>query len=227
MNDLPDCTDHCTVNLYADDTTIYVADRDPSVVGNKLNADLNKVAAWIKSNGLKMNVAKTQALVLSRKRGRPQAKQIEISLNGESINTQDSVKYLGVVVDQNLTLEQQVSKVRQKSLAGLAFIRRAGAYLPSSTRCLLYNALVLPHLDYCSVVWHSCGKTIGDRLERVLNYAMRIILKKPPRTSSETLRNKLGWTTLHRRRPIALVCQVHHWTLIDLFSKIVHHASLL
>jgi len=92
MNDLPDCTDHCTVNLYADDTTIYVADRDPSVVGNKLNADLNKVAAWIKSNGLKMNVAKTQALVLSRKRGRPQAEQIEISLNGETINTQDSVK---------------------------------------------------------------------------------------------------------------------------------------
>ena len=28
------------------------------IVGNKLNADLNKVAAWIKSNGLKINVAK-------------------------------------------------------------------------------------------------------------------------------------------------------------------------
>ena len=137
MNDLPDCTDHCTVNLYADDTTIYVADRDPSVVGNKLNADLNKVAAWIKSNGLKMNVAKTQALVLSRKRGRPQAKQIEISLNGESINTQDSVKYLGIVLDQNLTWEQQESKVRQKRLAGLPFIRRASAYLPSSTKCTM------------------------------------------------------------------------------------------
>jgi len=102
------------------------------------------------------------------------------------------------VVDQNLTWEQQVSKVRQKSLAGLAFIRRASAYLPSSTRCLLYNTLVLPHLNYCSVVWHSCGKTIGDQLECVPNYAMRIVLKKPPRTSNKTLQNKLGWTTLRR-----------------------------
>ena len=34
-------------------------------------------------------------------------------------------------------------------------------------------------------------------------------IEKPPRTSSETLRNKLGWTTLHRRRQIAMVCQVH------------------
>ena len=154
--------------------------------------------AGIKSNGLKMNVAKTQALILSRKCGRPQAEQIQINLHGETINTQDSVKYLGVVVDQNLTWEQQVSKVRQKSLAGLAFIRRGSAYLPSSTRCLLYNTLVLPHLNYCSVVWHSCGKTIGDQLECVPNYAMRIVLKKPPRTSNKTLQNKLGWTTLRR-----------------------------
>ena len=67
--------------------------------------------AGIKSNGLKMNVAKTQALILSRKCGRSQVEQIQISLYGETINTQDSVKYLGIVVDQNLTWEQQVSKL--------------------------------------------------------------------------------------------------------------------
>ena len=31
MNDLPDCTDHSTINLYTDDTTIYVASHDKSV----------------------------------------------------------------------------------------------------------------------------------------------------------------------------------------------------
>jgi hypothetical protein len=90
----------------------------------------------------------------------------------------------------------------------MAAIRRASAYLLTSTLLLLYNALVLPHLHYCSVVWHSCSKTISDKVERVQNYAMRVILQRPPRSSSEALRNVLGWTTLHRRREFAMLLQV-------------------
>ena len=138
MNDLPDCTDHSTINLYTDDTTIYVAGRDPSVHSwqqakcwSQQGCCLDKIQ-WSQDK-----CGKTQAMALSRKHGRPQVDQIQISLNGEIINTQDSVKYLGIVLDQNLTWEQQESKVRQKRLAGLPFIRRASAYLPSSTKCTM------------------------------------------------------------------------------------------
>ncbi len=68
VNDLSDTVHHCTVNLHADDTTIYVADREPSTIGEKLSNDLQRIAVWIESNGLKMNVTKTQAMVLSRKK---------------------------------------------------------------------------------------------------------------------------------------------------------------
>ena len=37
------------------------------------------------------------------------------------------------------------------------------------------------------MVWNSCGTTLSDRVERVQNYALRIILRKPPRTRSEGL----------------------------------------
>ena len=209
VNDLPDVVQHSTINLYADDTTIYMTDRDPLIVGEKLSADLQRVAAWIGSNGRKMNITKTQAMVLSRKRRRSQEEAVRICLDGQPISKQKEVNYLGVAMDQNLSWVQHVEKVRRRSLAGLATIRRASAYLPSSTRRLLYNALVLPHLDYCSTVWHSCSKASSDRLERVQNYAIHIILKKPPRTSSEALRNDLGWTTLHVRRHKAMLYQVY------------------
>ena len=38
---------------------------------------------------------------------------------------------------------------------------------------------------------------------------MCIILNKPPRTSSSTLREQLGWTTLHKRRHMFMLAQVH------------------
>jgi len=60
--------------------------------------------------------------------------------------------------------------------------------LPVKTKKELYSALVLPYLDYCSVVWQECSKEQVQRLERVQNYGMRIILSKPPRTNSEEMR---------------------------------------
>ena len=102
-----------------------------------------------------------------------------------------------------------VRKVRIKSLNALGMIRRIRSCLPVITRRTLYNALVLPHFDYCSVVWHSCGTTLSQKLERVQNYAMRVILDKPPLTPSEPLRQELGWSTLQRRREIKMLLQVH------------------
>ena len=66
-------------------------------------------------------------------------------------------------------------------------------------RCFTNHLWGVPHFDYCSVVWHHCGAIQTDRLERVQNYALCIILKKPPRTGSEPLRKTLGVPTLERR----------------------------
>ena len=44
--------------------------------------------------------------------------------------------------------------------------------------------------------------------ERIQNYAMRIILRKPPRTSSEPLIKQLSLTSLKTRRQIATLLQV-------------------
>lgn len=74
---------------------------------------------------------------------------------------------------------------------------------------MLYQLFVLPHLDYCSVVWHMCGATLTKRVERVQNYAMRMILQKPLRTRSNNLRTKLNMITLKRKRQINMTCLVH------------------
>ena len=80
------------------------------------------------------------------------------------------------------------------------------------------------------MVWNSCGAILGKRIERVQNYALRLILRKPPLTSSELLRRTLGWTTLEVRRRNALVCQVHRCVTNQapsyLSSKFTSNSSL-
>ena len=141
--------------------------------------------------------------------GRKRTKEINITLRGKDIAKHETIKYLGVTIDKDLTWKSHLTNTCNKAFAAVAAIRRSTSYLPCQTRKMLYNALVLPHMDYCSVVWHSCSSKLSQSLERVQNYGMRVILSKPPRTPSAPLRHKLNWTTLHQRRHINMLCQVH------------------
>ena len=46
-------------------------------------------------------------------------------------------------------------------------------------------------------------------LERVQNYAMRLIMSAEPRTPSAELRSKLSWMTLQNRRKMQVISKVH------------------
>ena len=48
--------------------------------------------------------------------------------------------------------------------------------IPRCTRNLLIEALVLPHIRYCATVWGGCNKTQKNRLQKVLNFAVRIVV---------------------------------------------------
>jgi len=91
--------------------------------------------------------------------------------------------------------------------------------LPSTTRKQLYNALVLPHMDYCSVVWQNCSRELRRKLERVQNYGIRLILSQPPRTHSEEMRQRLNWLTLEKRRVMARLCMMHRCVLKEYSMK--------
>ena len=45
-------------------------------------------------------------------------------------------------------------------------LRRLKNVLPSTTKKQLYNALVLPHMDYCSVIWQKCSRELRQKLEK-------------------------------------------------------------
>jgi len=47
MNDLPSVIGNCSVNLYADDTTIYYSSRDAQEVKEVIEAELRAVTCWI------------------------------------------------------------------------------------------------------------------------------------------------------------------------------------
>ena len=60
----------------------------------------------------------------------------------------------------------------------------------SNTLCTLYNSLILPYLQYCSIIWASTYSSHLQPLFRLQKKALRIITHSPPRAHTYSLFNK-------------------------------------
>ena len=213
VNDLSDVVQHCTVNLYADDTTIYSTDENPVVLGARMEKDLESVANWIKMNGLKMNVVKTQLMVLTRKGKYHMADDLEVK--NTCLEKQNCVNYLGVKIDRDLSWRTHNDHLHRQCMAN----KKSKSLFTSECQkaavsgfCLIPCGLLfhcMEPLFHCMEPLFHCMEPLWCYVERIQKYALRIIHGKPPRTSSEPLLKALGWTTLEKRRYKALVCLVH------------------
>ena len=63
-NDLPSVVCKATVQIYADDSTLYYAAKNLSELDNFLSAELTKVSDWMTQNKLVLNISKTKSIIM-------------------------------------------------------------------------------------------------------------------------------------------------------------------
>ena len=156
VNDLPQIVQSSAVKQYVDDTTMTLVAKDVTTLKKGLEQHLEEVLRWANGNGLKLNTGKTKLLLLGRKRRQKELVQVKVEMGDEKIVRSKAAKCLEVVIDDKLNWKKQVQNVRRKCFTGLVKLRRLKNVLPSTTKKQLCNALVLSHMNYCSVVWQEC-----------------------------------------------------------------------
>ena len=88
------------------DTTVFASDCDINHVHASINREMVGVDNWLKTNRLSLNVSKTSYMIISN-----QKNQLDIKIR-ETIHTNVStVKFLGVMLNENLTFKDNVNKV--------------------------------------------------------------------------------------------------------------------
>ena len=78
--------------------------------------------------------------------------------------------------------------------------KRIRPFISESTALQIYQALILPHFDYCSPVWDELSVTLSDKLQTLQNRAARVITRSSYDTSASILLNRLNWHNLSTRR---------------------------
>ena len=133
----------------------------------KANRGLEALCSWFKCNKLTLNLKNTEYVYFGGSGGRI------VPLGGLRIGTEEirrveGVRFLGVWVDEGLKRTEYIERVRTRVELLLGDMGRATAVLGGPLLQNLYNALVLPHLQYCLIVWgdfqEGRNKVLGDTL---------------------------------------------------------------
>ena len=201
MNDLPSVIEHGKVIMYADDTALMYSSSNPREIETCLNHDWDCVRKWLERNQLTLNTDKTCFMIFGtpQKLLNLQYTQIAIKVYNVPIKQVQSVKYLGVCLDQHMTWQDHVKYTSNKIASRLALLRRVRKYLTIDSAKLLANSLILPYYDYCSVSWSTCNKRTKDILIKQHKQMARIVLKINTLIPTSEMFSTLRWIDMEKR----------------------------
>ena len=104
-------------------------------------------------------------LIRSVQKIQPPNNLIAIRVNGRLLKRVKRIKYLGSVVDENLTWDDHIDYISVKIRRNISILKRLRLTVPRESLVLLYKTLIDPYFRYCNTAWGYCNETLLDKLQ--------------------------------------------------------------
>ena len=169
INDLPCCSSVFSMIMYADDTTLFCNFNDPNITEETLNEELKKLTRWLNANQLSLNVGKTKFMVFHSTR--KVVRYPVLVINNTPIERVTNFNYLGLQLSNDLNWDKHKCVISLKLTKTIGVLNRLRYEYPEEILLTLYNTLILPHLNYCILLW---GANTGN-IHKLQKKALRII----------------------------------------------------
>ena len=197
INDLASVSNQLFMYMFADDTNVFAVDNNIQTLETTLNHELSLLCNWLKANKLSLNVNKTHYMIFS-----PTRKKIHVSINltidNNAIEKVKQTKFLGVILDDELTWKPHINYVKGKLYKSIGIIHKAKQYLTMDALKSIYYAFIYPYLIYCILVWGGTNITTLDPIIKAQKRAIRCLASKPKYSKSEPLFKSLNILNYHQ-----------------------------
>ena len=136
--------------MYADDTKLYccledIASEDQA---HTLNIELERVHSWLNANRLTLNVNKTKYMLFCKRRNN-HTSELTLRLNNNDNQSVTEFNFLGIYLNSKLNWDTHINVIGKKISRAVGIIKKLQLLIPKTILISLYNALVLPHINYC------------------------------------------------------------------------------
>ena len=137
--------------------------------------------------------------------GRAGCKYIDSSCNllckikSNTTSGSHSVRNLGAFFDANMTMSAHINNVCRNVTFHLRNISRIRKFIDQNTCHHAVRSLILSRLDYCNGLLSSIPKSQITRLQRLQNWAARLVFEVGRSHSPQPLLHSLHWLPIQKR----------------------------
>ena len=148
----------CELISFADDLVLMCTALDITQLETKVNTAVALITDWGRSIKLSFNEAKTQAMIFTKTRQLPTP---NFYMNGALLETVNSFRYLGVILDNKFTWRKHLTHVQQKAIkliSTISAVTRNTWGLSSEVTAAIYKAVIEPVVFYAVEAWNPALK---------------------------------------------------------------------
>ena len=210
INDLHRSVKYSKTYHFADDTNIMQSYKFLDVLSKNLNKDLKSLSQWLKANKLCLNVSKTELIIFHRNTAIIDH-TLKLKLDGKRLSPSQSVKYLGVILDEHLQWNDQIAQVKVKLNRAIGILSKIRHNANPTILKVVYHSLFGSNLLYGAQLWGQTNLANQNSIQVLQNRAIRkICFKKRNEPVSEDFK-KIGILKFHdlmKLQNCLFICQL-------------------
>ena len=192
-------------HMYADDIQLFLDFKPADLTSietalSRLSACICDIKVWMTKNMLKLNDSKTEFFVaISPYNKRKLSLDVQLQIGAEIIKPSETVRNLGVLFDSELSMSPQITSLCTNLTYHLRNITRIRRFLDRDSCHHIVRSLVLSRLDYANAVLLGTKLVNISRLQRLQNWAAKLIFCATKRDHATPFINELHWLTIKNR----------------------------
>ena len=204
--------------IFADDLAIFLPCTDVKIGQEILQSTVDKIHSWSNLNSFVISPEKTTAIHFCRRRGCNHG--LDISINNRHIPRLNTVRYLGLLLDEKLSWKEHIASLKKSSMKKLNLMKKLAhsSYGADTTTLMkIYRSVVRSKLDYGAAAYSNARNSVLNSLNSIHHAGIRLTLgafQTSPTIS--LLHNASEWSLSLRRRYLTINSLTHTATVPNL-----------
>ena len=175
LNDIFFFVKNSKITNYADDNTPYATEDSVEKLLETLERETNILLDWFKCNEMKSNTDKCHLIIITNQDN-------DIKIGNDVITSGNSVKLLGVTIDNKLNVNEHVDNI-----CNIQALARIAKYLSPDKLRIIMKTFIESQFNYCPLTWMFHSRQLNSKINKLHERALGIVHKNPNLTFQQLL----------------------------------------
>jgi hypothetical protein len=233
INTLPNHILDAFLILFADDTNAILTGTTEELndLLTKAKKCINDVDAWMQRHFLKLNVKKTQMLLLGKKHVLNKIGKIGIKIGDTYLESVDSIKSLGLTIDSELTWNEHLNQLSKKCNSTLYSLYPIQKMLNRANRNICIQSYIFSQIRYMSIIWGLASNKLIKPIDTIIHRCARFVLDLHKYdNTTDAMANDLKWLNARNMHYVELAkfaYSIRHKTCPAIFTNTMLPTDIL